>query len=101
MGLQSQIIFISGALAGTLLMMGVFMASGHRRSHRHKKDPMYAAARYAAVTHLKRYGNLTHAVLRDALDVPDMTVERYLHMLERDGIVLRHDHGVKSFYTRA
>ena len=101
MALQSGIVFIFGALIGTLLMMGVFLMSRRRRAHRHHNDPLYAAARFAAATHLKRYGNLTHAVLKDALDVPDMTVERYLSMLERDGLLSRHGHGVKSFYTRA
>ena len=75
---------------------------GHRRRRRpHEKDPIYAAARYAAVTHLGRYGNLTHAVLSDALGVHNMTVERYLRMLEREGVIRRHGHGVKVFYTRA
>lgn len=101
MTMQSVIIYLSGMLAGILAAM-IFMAVGRRRRPQAGgQDPLFAAARYAAVVHLKRYGTLTHAVLRDALGMPEMTVERYLGMLEHDGTVRRHGHGVRSFYTRA
>lgn len=94
-------LFLAGALTGALLALGA-VAFGHRRHTRlHHTDPVYAAAHYAAVTQCRRYGSLTHAALRDALDVPDMTVERYLDMLEREGVVKKHGHDTKTFYTRA
>ncbi len=100
MSVAATMLFLAGALAGSLLVMGAMVLGHSRRARLHRKDPIYAAARYTAVTHCRRYGNLTHSVLRHALNVPDMTVERYLDMLEREGVVQKHGHGEKIFYTR-
>lgn len=100
MTVAAIMLFLAGALAGSLLVMGAVVLGHKRRARPHEKDPIYAAARYAAVTHCRRYGNITHAALRDALDVPDMTVERYLGMLENEGIISKHGRGARTFYTR-
>lgn len=100
MSVAATMLFLAGALSGSLLVIGAVLLGYKRRSKPHHKDPVYAAARYAAVIQCRRYGNLTHTAMRDALNVPDITVERYLDMLEREGVVRKHGHGVKTFYTR-
>jgi hypothetical protein len=93
------VLFLLGAAVGVLLAFGAFVA-GRKRTHSYRRDPIYAAARYAASRHLRAHGTLTVATLRDSLQAPNMTTQRYLDQMEREGLLKRHGHGESSFYTR-
>lgn len=95
------ILFVLGAVAGGLAVR-VFAAAARRRAQRpHQRDPLYAATRYAAFTHLKRHGTFTLTALTGAVDLPGHTVQRYLEVMEREGLVRRHGHDARSaFYSR-
>ena len=89
-----------GASLGIVLAYGAVIV-GRKRTHSYHRDPLYAAARYASVRHLRTHGTLTTAMLRETLRIPSMTTERYLDQMEREGLLKRHGHGTSSFYTRS
>lgn len=97
--MSTVVLLLLGTAFGVLLALGA-MAAGRRRRHSYHRDPMYAAARYAASRHLRTHGTLTVATLRNTLQIPSMTTERYLEQMEREGALRRHGHGERTFYTR-
>ena len=91
-------LFLVGSVFGVLLGYGAVVA-GRKRRHAYHRDPMYAAARFAAVRHLRTHGTITVASLRNTLQYPNMTTQRYMDQMEREGMLKRHGHETGTFYT--
>jgi hypothetical protein len=101
MELSLSMIFITGVLLGSAGMLGALHLGRRRRTRLQNRDPLYAAACYAAMVHVHRYGKVHIPVVAHALNIPDMTAERYLDLMTHEGLVSRHGRPESRFYTRA
>lgn len=92
---------VFGAVIGAALTVGVRLFGRRRHRTRVPDDPVYAATRFAAVTHIRRHGSVSVPILQGVLDVPEMTIRRYLERMISEGLIRGHGDGQGAFYTRS
>lgn len=101
MELSLGTIFIAGLLLGSVGMLATAYLGWRRRMRLQDRDPLYAAACYAAMVHVRRYGKIHVPVIASALQITDMTAERYLDLMADEGRIRSHGRPGFRFYTRA